>query len=115
VIAQQKMFAEAAVGDRIKFASEKQSYLVRARDDRFIIATKPLNIHRTYLYTIVDIFRMVRGPDNLIFERSGGYGDDQQCREAIFELNDPENVIEVSYRNCIDLDIERVIKARKPK
>ena len=32
-----------AVGDRIRFAGERNGYTVRASDDRYLICTKPFN------------------------------------------------------------------------
>ncbi len=39
-------------GDRIKFKRERNSYLVRTADERFIVAVKPYNPKRTFQYTI---------------------------------------------------------------
>jgi hypothetical protein len=55
------------VGDKVKFCSEKQRYTLQARNERFFILTKPFNAKKTYLYTIVDNERVIRGPCNLIF------------------------------------------------
>lgn len=52
-------------GDKIKMCGERQRYTVQGFDDRFIIATKPFNARRTYLYTIIDRLRLVRGPINM--------------------------------------------------
>lgn len=43
------------VGDKIKFKSEKQRYIVKAKDNRYLICTKPFNLQKTVLYTIVDL------------------------------------------------------------
>ena len=37
------------VDDKILFAEEKQRYTVQARNDRFIICTKPFNPRKTFL------------------------------------------------------------------
>lgn len=55
------------VGDKVKFDAEKQRYTVQARDDRFVILTKPFNARQTYLYTIADLEKGIRGACNLIF------------------------------------------------
>lgn len=55
------------VGDKIKFEGEKQRYTVQAFNKQYIIATKPFNARKTYLYTIVDIVGKRRGPCDLIF------------------------------------------------
>lgn len=55
------------VGSKIRMDGERQAYTVQAANDRFAIMTKPFNAKRTYLYTITDLDRKVRGPCNLIF------------------------------------------------
>lgn len=95
-----------AVGDRIKFAEERQRYTVRAvsADGRFAICTKPFNPRHTVLYSIIDFKRDVRGPDNLIF--SSGYETDEQIASNMRLLESDE--IEVSYRRSIPLSIESI-------
>jgi hypothetical protein len=55
------------VGTKIKFDGERQRYTVTACNERFAIMWKPFNARKTYLYTITDLERGVRGPCNLIF------------------------------------------------
>lgn len=111
------------VGDRVKFAEEKQRYTVRAvtRAGRFAICTKPFNLERTVLYSVVDFDRGVRGTDNYY---GLGYESDVQVAEALHEFQHTEDNMsacdtevhfcrggaEVSKRahNYIDLQIERV-------
>ena len=38
------------VGDKVYVPNEKKPYKVRARDDRYIICTKPYNPQHTVLY-----------------------------------------------------------------
>lgn len=52
------------VKDKIKFKSEKQRYTIQACDESFIIATKPFNAKKTFLYTIIDLKNNQRGADN---------------------------------------------------
>jgi len=92
------------VGSKIKFEREKQRYTVQACDDRFVICTKPMNALKTVLYTIIDFKRNERGPDNLVF--SFGYETKKQCKENLKMLQ--ENEMEVSYKRCIPLDIEKI-------
>ena len=87
------------IGDKIKFEGEKQRYTVQALDERYIIATKPFNPQRTVLYTIVDLQRKERGPDNLVF--SHGYETQKDCEENLKRLQ--EGQMEVSYRRYKDL------------
>lgn len=90
------------VNDKIKVPNERQRYTVQARDDRFIIATKPCNIHHTVLYFIIDLECKMRGPDNMIF--CSGYETREQCEERLKELQ--EGQIEVSSRHGIELDLD---------
>ena len=94
-------------GDKIKFKGEKRPYRVRAADGRFAVCTKPFNLQNTVLYTIVDLERDVRGTDDLIFGH--GYETDEDTANALKQLQAGE--IEVSHRNCVPLNIERVIHA----
>lgn len=93
-----------AVGDKIKFKSEKRPYRVRAIGQRFIVCTKPFNPKHTVIYTIVDLKRNVRGTENLVF--CLGFETDKDCRAALKRLESEET--EVSYRNSIELDIEKI-------
>lgn len=90
------------VGDKVYIPNQKKPYKVRARDDRYIICTKPFNPQRTVLYFIVDLVEKRRAPDNMIFCR--GYETDEDCRERLAELQSGE--IELSKRRGIPLDID---------
>lgn len=90
------------VGDKVYVPKEKRPFRIRARDERFIICTKPFNPQRTVRYFIVDLKERVRGPDNMVF--CSGYETDEDCAERLKELQSGE--IEVSWRRHIDLDID---------
>lgn len=90
----------ADVGDKVYIPGEKRAYKVRARDDRYIICTKPC--FGTVLYFIVDLVEEKRGPDNMIF--CFGYETDEDCAERLKELQ--KGQISVSKRRGIRLDIE---------
>lgn len=106
------VFASVKVGDRVKFAEEKQAYTVQARDARYLVCSKPFNPRRTVLYTIIDLEEEVRGPENLIF----GMGAEtrEQCEEMLARLNGSagpnfdNHRSEVSYRHRIPLCVDRV-------
>jgi hypothetical protein len=90
------------VGDKIKFRSEKQRFTVKAKSDRFLVCTKPFNLKKTCLYTIIDLDKMIRGADNYGGRYDYMIQDEiNQCL-ADLELGDTE----VSYRNYVQLDIE---------
>ena len=90
------------VGDKVYIPTEKRPYKVRARDDRYIICTKPYNPQHTVMYFIIDLEEQRRGPDNMVF--CFGYESDKDCAERLKELQTGE--IEVSRRRGIPLDIE---------
>jgi hypothetical protein len=92
------------VGAKIKFKADKKRFTVQACDDRFVICTKPFNARHTVIYTIIDFERGVRGTENLVF--CMGFETRQDCKEALERLQNGES--EVSYHNCIPLDIERI-------
>jgi len=94
-----------SIGKKIKFSREKKPYYIRAMNDRFIICTKPFNLQKTVLYTIIDLQKNIRGTENLIF--CMGFETDEDCNEALERLTNGET--EVSHRNRIELDIEYVI------
>lgn len=56
-----------AVGEKIKMCGERQRYTVQGTRGRFIVATKPFNAKKTYLYTLIDTEKRKRGPLNAIF------------------------------------------------
>ncbi len=93
---------KAKVGDKVYVPKEKKPYKVRARDDRYIICTKPFNPQHTVLYFIVDLVEKWRAPDNMVF--CSGYETDEDCQERLAELQSGE--IELSRRRGIPLDID---------
>ena len=92
---------KVSVGDRVYVPNEKKPYRVRARDERYIICTKPFNPQHTVLYFIVDLVDKWRAPDNMIF--CSGYETDEDCQERLKELQSGR--IELSRRRGIPLDI----------
>ena len=97
-----------AVGASILFAEEKMSYKVQACNERFAVCTKPFNPKRTVLYTIVDFRKGIRGTENLIF--CFGFDTQALCEEALERLTHAES--EVSHRNRIPLNIERILEGK---
>lgn len=90
------------VGDKVYIPGEKRPYRVRARDERYIICTKPYNPKRTVMYFIVDLKEKLRGPDNMVF--CSGYETDEDCAERLKELQSGK--IEISWRRHVDLEID---------
>ena len=90
------------VGDKVYIPDQKRPFKVRARDNRYIICTKPFNPRRTVIYFIVDLIDKWRAPDNMIF--CHGYETDEDCKNRLRELQSGE--IELSRRRGISLDID---------
>lgn len=88
-------------GQKIWFRGEKRPYTVRCCNDRFAICTKPFNLKKTVLYTIVDLIQEIRGTENLVF--CMGFESDDNCHDALNRLISGES--EVSHRNRVALDI----------
>lgn len=103
----------AKVGDRVRFAEEKQAYTIQASGIRYLVCTKPFNPKRTVLYTVVDLEEMVRGTENLIF--SAGAETRQQCEEMLMRLEGRDTELvwttEVSHRNRVPLNVREVMVA----
>lgn len=90
------------IGDKVCVPTDKRPYTVKARDERYIICTKPFNVRRTVLYFIIDLLNKWRAPDKMIF--CSGYETTEDCQERLKELQD--GTIELSRRRGIPLDIE---------
>jgi hypothetical protein len=95
------------VGDRVKFSEEKSAYTVQARNERYLICTKPFNPKRTVIYSIVDLMEGIRGPDNMIFGM--GYESRRDCEERLADLMNEESMVEVSWRKRCPANVEAVI------
>ena len=90
------------VGDKVYIPTDKRPYTVKARDERYIICTKPFNARHTVLYFIIDLVNKWRAPDNMIF--CHGYETDEDCAARLEELQN--GTIELSRRRGIPLDID---------
>ena len=90
------------VGDKVYIPDQKRPFRVQARDDRYIICTKPYNPQHTVLYFIVDLHTKWRAPDNMIF--CFGYETREQCEERLKGLQ--EGRIKLSVRRGVALDID---------
>ena len=93
---------KVSVGDKVYIPNQKRPFRVRARDDRYIICTKPFNPKHTVIYFIVDLVKKWRAPDNMIF--CMGYETDEDCQDRLRQLQNGE--IELSMRRGIPLDID---------
>ncbi|HMT45549.1 MAG TPA: hypothetical protein PKE59_00380 [Novosphingobium sp.] len=88
-------------GDKFKADGEVRRYTVQAADDRFVIMTKPFAAQRTYLYTIADLKRGVRGACNLIFGLPCDVDSPASASVALGMMAAGD--FEVSHRNVVNL------------
>ena len=94
-------------GDKIKMHGEVQRYTINACDGRFIIASKPFNAKKTYIYTIIDLDANWQGPDNYLFGfKDLSYDNKKDCKKALKYLNSGE--LGISYRHGCEIKIERI-------
>lgn len=97
---------EIRAGARIKFAGEARArWLVRARSERFIIATQVM--FGRPRYTIIDLAEQRRGPDDRVFSQD--YITDEDIAARLHALDQQE--VAVSRRRDLPLAIEAVRSA----
>jgi hypothetical protein len=94
------------VGAKIKMSGERQAYTVMASDKRFAILVKPFNARKTYLYTITDLERQVRGRCNLIFGLPCPVDSQEGAAEALALIRAGE--MDVSHRRCVPLTTDEI-------
>lgn len=100
------------VGDRVRFAGENYRvwWTVRAvsPDGRWAILTKPHNLLRTVLYTVVDFDDGVRGPDNY---GGLGYETPEQIAAAMARFVAGDAEVSVRYDVYLRIAEVRAIRA----
>jgi len=102
------------VGSLLKFKGEGKRYTVTAFNDRYVIATKPFNLHGAkYLYVIVDFEKRVRGPDNIVMGPMHEYDTKDGAEAGLESLESGE--IEISWRHRMDLDLVETFPPGKKK
>lgn len=85
------------MGKKFKADGERQRYNVVAASDDFVIAIKPMNARRTYLYTIIDRNQQTRGRCNLVFGIPFDLRRPTDAAEALEWLH--SGAMQVSHRN----------------
>ena len=93
------------VGDKIKFAGQKQRYTIRACNERYLVCTKPFNARKTYLYTMVDLQEGIRGTDGYAIA-CYDYRIPSHARMYLKDLH--KGKVEISHRNRVELKIEEL-------
>ena len=92
------------VGWKIWFDEERLGYTVIAKGGKFLILTKPFNPKKTVLYTIIDIEKMVRSTEDLIFGM--GAETKEQCEQMLARLLSGQSSL--SRRHQIDVNIRDI-------
>jgi hypothetical protein len=90
------------VGDKVYFYGEKRPYTIKAADDRYAICTKPFNLKRTVLYTIIDFKNEIRSTNYWIFNPYD-YAVQEDIDECMRDLQSGK--CELSRRNSVGLNI----------
>ena len=104
-----KIDIEVNPGIKIKFKEEKQAYEVQACGLRYMVCTKPFNLKKTVLYTIVDKLQRIRGTENVVFGMGAETKSD--CSRMLERLESHgSDGTEISHRNRIDLNVEEIYK-----
>jgi len=99
-----------AVGTKIRMEGERQRYTVTASDERYVLMWKPFNARRTYLYTIADLERGVRGRCNLIFGPAAPFNTLEGAAENLRMLQTGEQ--EVTHRGPLPLTDSEIAQLR---
>ena len=100
------MKERVSVGDRVTFSGEVKSYKVRAvsPDERYAICTKPFNLKKTVIYSIIDFEENRRASDDRIF--CSGYETDDDVAERMNEL--VSGKLALSRRHSCPLHIVKI-------
>lgn len=88
-------------GEKVKMCGERQRYTIHACDERFAIMSKPFNAQKTYLYTITDLERGLRGPANFVLGPPVEMDNPESAAEGLAMLQSGE--MAVSYRRNMKL------------
>lgn len=79
----------AIPGTKLRWKGQKRRFKVIARNDNFIIITRPYNPEKTYEYSILDLEYMKCNHDNYYCKYN--YQELKECEEAIKELQEGRN------------------------
>jgi hypothetical protein len=90
-------------GHWVYVPGETRPYVVRARNNRYAVCTKPH--FGTVLYFVLDAVKRWRAPEGLVFEM--GAESDHDCAEILARVTSGET--ELSRRRGVPWDVTRVI------
>jgi hypothetical protein len=86
------------VGDKIYFRGEKRGYEIKARNERYLICTKPFNPKHTVTYTILDSEELINSTNNCVFNPYD-YSLQKDIDESLTDL--VEEKYELSQRHQV--------------
>jgi hypothetical protein len=80
-------FKTLKIGDKIYWKNEKKGYIIKAKDKRYIIATKKLfgNIY----YSILDLEKGICSTNNYVFNPYD-YDNQEEIDKSLIDLNKGE-------------------------
>lgn len=82
----QLLYLFAIPGTKLQWKGQKKRFRVIARNDNFIIITRPYNPQKTYEYSILDLEYMQCNHDNYYCKYN--YNNVEECKEALKELQE---------------------------
>ena len=94
------------VGDKVRLDGQRQRYTIQARDDRFVLMTKPFNAKKTYIYTIADLRSGMRGPSDFIFGPTVPFDNPEDAAKNLEMLRSGEQGI--SRRRSVEMSGEEI-------
>ena len=109
----QLLYLFAIPGTKLQWKGQKKRFNVIARNDNFIIITRPYNPQKTYEYSILDLEYMKCNKDNYYCKYN--YQDKEECKEALKELQEARDEekrtglagdcgLQLSRRGIADID-----------
>lgn len=87
------------IGDKIYFRGEKRGYEIKARNERYLICTKPFNPKHTVTYTILDSEELINSTNNCVFNPYD-YSIQKDIDESLVDLT--KGRYELSQRRQVD-------------
>ena len=87
------------VGDKIYIKGEKRGFEIKARNERYLICTKPFNPKKTVTYTILDSEELINSTNNFVFNIYD-YSIQKDVEESLVDLI--EGKYELSQRRQVN-------------
>ena len=101
----QLLYLFAISGTKIGWKGQKKKFKVIARNDNFIIISRPYNPKKTFEYSILDLEYMECNHDNYYCKYD--YSDEKECIEALKELQETRDEIKRTKIHSDGLQLSR--------